>query len=110
MAAEPQETARGARESADRPQCEPPARPRRIMTMPPRTDRLQRFAFTLANLGKGTIEEVFRLGVLRDGIQLTFTDIRFPILCQAVPRIEVELSRPGFLKNVTVRVNQYSPL
>jgi hypothetical protein len=79
------------------------------MTMPPRTDRLQRYAFTLVNLGKVRIEEVFRLGVLRDGIQLTTTDIRFPILGQVIPRIEIEISGPGFLKKVTVRVNQHSP-
>lgn len=77
--------------------------------MPTKTDRLERFAFTLSNLGKVRLEETFRLGVLRDGIQLTTTDIRFPILGQVIPRIEIEIAGPDFLEKVTVRINQYSP-
>ncbi len=77
--------------------------------MPPRSDRAARFNLSLAGLDKVRIEEVFRLGVLRDGVQLTTTDIRFPILGQVVPRIEIEISGPEFLKKATVRVNQESP-
>jgi hypothetical protein len=56
-----------------------------------------------------SIEEVFRLGVLRDGIQLTTTSIRFPVLGQVIPRIEIEISGCQYLKKVTVRINQRSP-
>ncbi|BFV57945.1 hypothetical protein KCMC57_up30490 [Kitasatospora sp. CMC57] len=77
--------------------------------MSSRTDRAARFNLNLTGLDKVRIEEVFRLGVLRDGIQLTTTDIRFPILGQVVPRIEIQISGPDFLKKVTVRANQESP-
>lgn len=66
------------------------------------------FNMQLANTDKVRLEEVFRLGVLRDGIQLTTTDIRFPIFGQVIPRIEIVVSGPDFLKKVTVRVNQES--
>lgn len=55
------------------------------------------------------IEEVFRLGALRDGVQLLTTEIRLPILGQVIPRIEIDLTGPGFHKKVTVRINQLSP-
>ena len=74
-----------------------------------RTDRLSRTALELRNADRVRLEEVFRLGVLRDGIQMTTLDVRFPILGQVVPRIELEISGPEFLKKVTVRVNQRSP-
>jgi hypothetical protein len=66
------------------------------------------FNMQLANIDKVRIEEVFRLGVLRDGIQLTTTDIRFPIYGQVIPRIEIVITGPDFLKKVTVRINQSS--
>ena len=74
-----------------------------------KTDRNSRFEIELRNLDKVRIEEVFRLGALRDGIQLLTPQVRFPILGQVVPRIEIVLSGPGFLKKVTVRINQRSP-
>ncbi len=78
--------------------------------MPSRTDRASRFPLTLAGLDKVRIEEVFRLGVLRDGVQLTTTDIRFPVYGQVIPRIEIQISGPDdFAKKVTVRANQSSP-
>jgi hypothetical protein len=66
------------------------------------------FNMQLANFDKVRIEEVFRLGVLRDGIQLTTTDLRFPIYGQVIPRIEIVITGPDFLKKVTVRINQSS--
>ncbi|MEZ0064978.1 hypothetical protein ABIA32_000966 [Streptacidiphilus sp. MAP12-20] len=77
--------------------------------MPSRTDRAARFPLTLTGMDKVRIEEVFRLGALRDGVQLTTTDIRFPVYGQVVPRIELQLTGPGFAKKITVRVNQDSP-
>jgi hypothetical protein len=77
--------------------------------MTTRTDHLSRNPLTLSNADRVRLEEVFRLGVLRDGIQMTTLDVRFPILGQVVPRVELEISGPGFLKKVTVRVNQRSP-
>jgi hypothetical protein len=71
-------------------------------------NRGMRFNMQLANVDKVRLEEVFRLGVLRDGVQLTTTDIQFPILGQVIPRIEIEISGPDFLKKVTVRINQES--
>src|SRR6185437_3011653 len=70
---------------------------------------MSRFEQKLTNLEKVRIEEVFRLGSLRDGIQLATTGIRFPILGQVVPRIEIVISGPDFLKKITVRINQSSP-
>ncbi|HEX8247406.1 MAG TPA: radical SAM protein [Pyrinomonadaceae bacterium] len=66
------------------------------------------FNMQLANTDKVRLEEVFRLGVLRDGIQLTVTDIKFPIFGQVIPRIEIVITGPDFLKKVTVRINQES--
>lgn len=77
--------------------------------MTARTDRLSGLELTVHNMDKVRREEVFRLGVLRDGVQLATTAIRFPILGQVVPRIEIEISGAGFRKKVTVRVNQRSP-
>ncbi len=74
-----------------------------------KTDRFERFALDLKNVDLVRLEEAFRLGVLRDGVQLLITDIRFPILGQVVPRIEIVISGPDFEKKVTVRVNQRSP-
>lgn len=74
-----------------------------------KADRSSRFALDLKNVDLVRREEVFRLGVLRDGVQLLSADIRFPILGQVVPRIEIVISGPGFEKKVTVRVNQRSP-
>jgi hypothetical protein len=71
--------------------------------------RLRTYGFSLKNADKVRLEEVFRLGVLRDGIQLTTTEIQFPILGQVVPRIEIEITGPEFHKKVTVRINQESP-
>jgi len=77
--------------------------------MPSRTDRLARSDIKLASLATVRIEEAFRLGVLRDGIQLTTASIRLPLLGQVIPRIEIEISGPQYLKKVTVRVSQRSP-
>lgn len=76
--------------------------------MPSRTERAARFDIAVRGVEKLRIEEVFRLGALRDGIQLTTTDVRFPVLGQVIPRIEIELSGHGWRKKVTVRVNQSS--
>ncbi|MFJ3673613.1 hypothetical protein ACIPSE_44950 [Streptomyces sp. NPDC090106] len=73
------------------------------------TSQVERSPLELANASKVRLEEVFRLGALRDGVQLSTTDIRLPILGQVVPRIEIVVSGPDFLKKVTVRVNQESP-
>ena len=67
------------------------------------------FNIKLKNIDKVRLEEIFRLGVLRDGIQLTTTDIHLPIFGQVIPRIEIEISGTDFLKKVTVRINQESP-
>ena len=77
--------------------------------MKSRDARAEALALSLRGVDKLRIEEIFRLGVLRDGVHLLTTDIRLPILGQVIPRIELELSGPGFLKKVTVRVNQRSP-
>lgn len=77
--------------------------------MPVKADRMKRFAVELANFDKVRLEEVFRLGVLRDGVQLATTAISFPILGQVIPRIEIVVSGDNFVKKVTVRVNQHSP-
>lgn len=74
-----------------------------------RTSQLERSKVELANTDRVKIEEVFRLGALRDGVQLSTTDLRLPILGQVVPRIEIVISGPEFLKKITVRVNQESP-
>lgn len=66
------------------------------------------FNMRIVNAEKARLEEVFRLGVLRDGVQLTTTDMKFPIFGQVIPRIEIEISGPDFLKKVTVRINQES--
>jgi hypothetical protein len=71
--------------------------------------QLDRSPLELRNAGKVRIEEVFRLGALRDGIQLATTGIRLPLLGQVIPRIEIIISGPGFLKKITVRINQLSP-
>lgn len=77
--------------------------------MPSRVERAAHFNIDLRGVEKVRIEEVFRLGALRDGIQLTTVDVRFPVLGQVIPRIEIELSGPDWRKKVTVRVNQSSP-
>jgi hypothetical protein len=71
--------------------------------------RAAKFNFALENRHGVRIEEVFRLGALRDGIQLLTADLRFPILGQVIPRIEIEILGSGFLKKSTVRVNPRSP-
>ncbi|WP_371500406.1 radical SAM protein [Kitasatospora sp. NBC_00374] len=77
--------------------------------MTARTDRDSRFALRLKSLDKVPLEEAFRLGALRDGVQLTTTALRLPVLGQVIPRIEIEISGPDYRKKVTVRVNQSSP-
>ncbi len=77
--------------------------------MPSRTERATSFGVDLRDPERIMIEEAFRLGALRDGVQLTTTDIRMPVLGQVIPRLEVELSSPRFRKKITVRVNQSSP-
>lgn len=72
--------------------------------------RISGFDIQVENPRGARLEEVFRLCALRDGIQLTTREIRFPILGQVVPRIEIELMGMSFLKKVTVRINQNSPL
>ena len=67
-----------------------------------------RYQMTLRNSEKVRMEEVFRLGALRDGIQLTTTDLKFPVFGQVIPRIELDLFGPGFHKKITVRINQES--
>ncbi|UVK35884.1 hypothetical protein LHFGNBLO_006123 (plasmid) [Mesorhizobium sp. AR10] len=71
--------------------------------------RLTRFGIALENRHNLRIEEVMRLGVLRDGVQLLTTEIRLPILGQVIPRIEIELSNGVFRKKITARVNSDSP-
>lgn len=71
--------------------------------------RYEAFPVALANLDLVRMEEVFRLGALRDGIQLVTTDIRFPIFGQVIPRIEIVLHGDAFAKKITVRINQESP-
>jgi hypothetical protein len=71
--------------------------------------RIASFDIQVSNSRGARLEEVFRLGVLRDGIQLMSREIRFPILGQVIPRIELEISGQYSLKKVTVRVNQDSP-
>ncbi|WP_182877985.1 hypothetical protein [Microbispora sp. H10670] len=71
--------------------------------------RDSRIPLTLKNLDLVRIEEVFRLGALRDGVRFATTDIRLPILGQVLPRIEIVISGPDFRKKITVRVNQASP-
>ncbi|WP_106399962.1 radical SAM protein [Actinocorallia populi] len=72
------------------------------------TSRTSRFNLAITGAGKVSKLELFRLGVLRDGVQLTTADIRFPVLGQVVPRIEIEVSDGDTRKKVTVRVNQLS--
>jgi hypothetical protein len=74
-----------------------------------RTERAAHFDLTITGLDKVSLPELFRLGALRDGVQLTTTDIRFPLLGQVIPRIEIEISGPDYRKKITVRVNQSSP-
>ncbi|GLS30855.1 hypothetical protein SAMN04488498_1426 [Mesorhizobium albiziae] len=71
--------------------------------------RLTRFGIALENRHNLRIEEVFRLGALRDGVQLLTTEIRFPILGQVIPRIEIELFGEVFRKKITARMNSESP-
>ncbi|WP_166298070.1 hypothetical protein [Bradyrhizobium sp. 2S1] len=71
--------------------------------------RAAKFDLALENQHGVRIEEVFRLGALRDGIQLLTANIRFPILGQVIPRIEIEIFGPEFFKKSTVRVNSRSP-
>ncbi|MFI9081957.1 radical SAM protein [Streptomyces sioyaensis] len=66
-------------------------------------------SIALRNIGRVCIEEVFRLGVLRDGVRLTTSDIRLPILGQVIPRIELIITAPESSKKITVRINQESP-
>lgn len=63
----------------------------------------------LENLHRVRIEEVFRLGALRDGVRFATTDIRLPLLGQVLPRIELVISGPDFQKKITVRISQSSP-
>lgn len=72
------------------------------------SDRMSRFELKLSNMNKVPLEEVFRLGALRDGIQLATTSLRLPLLGQVIPRIEIEVRGPEFLKKITVRINQSS--
>lgn len=74
-----------------------------------RTRRAEMFDLAVAGMHKVSMHEIFRLGALRDGVQLTTTDIRFPVLGQVIPRIELEITGPGYQKKITVRVNQESP-
>ncbi|OSJ36603.1 hypothetical protein BSZ19_03440 [Bradyrhizobium japonicum] len=71
--------------------------------------RIAKFDLVLKNRHGVRIEEVFRLGALRDGIQLLTTDISFPILGQIIPRLEIEIFGPQFVKKITVRINSNSP-
>ncbi|MFC4587292.1 radical SAM protein [Sphaerisporangium corydalis] len=73
------------------------------------TVRDSRTPVELKNLHRVRIEEVFRLGALRDGVRFATTEIRLPILGQVLPRIEIVISGPGFQKKITVRVSQSSP-
>jgi hypothetical protein len=77
--------------------------------MPSRAERAAAFDVVLSDPERVAIEEIFRLGALRDGVQLTTTAIRLPVLGQVIPRLEIELSGPRFRKKITVRVNQSSP-
>ncbi|RAZ92358.1 hypothetical protein DPM33_00020 [Mesorhizobium hawassense] len=71
--------------------------------------RAAKVDFALENRHEVRIEEVLRLGALRDGIQLLTTGVRFPILGQVIPRLEIEILGPEFVKKITVRINQNSP-
>ncbi|MDA9497672.1 radical SAM protein [Bradyrhizobium sp. CCBAU 11357] len=74
-----------------------------------REKRAAKFDFALENRHEVRIEEVFRLGALRDGIQLLTTGVRLPIFGQVIPRLEIEILGPEFVKRITVRINQNSP-
>ncbi|ROO82935.1 hypothetical protein EDD29_0422 [Actinocorallia herbida] len=77
--------------------------------MPSSTAPSKLIDLTVPSADLVSVPELLRLGVLRDGVQLTTTDIRLPMLGQVIPRIEIEISAPGFCKKVTVRVDQRSP-
>ncbi|GII77828.1 hypothetical protein Sru01_28100 [Sphaerisporangium rufum] len=77
--------------------------------MPRGTPRDSLTPLTLANLDRVRVEEVFRLGALRDGVRFATTAIRLPLLGQVLPRVELVISGPDFQKKITVRVNQSSP-
>ncbi|MYD46845.1 MAG: hypothetical protein F4W92_10875 [Gammaproteobacteria bacterium] len=70
--------------------------------------RIEKFDMRIGQVNTVRIEELIRLGTLKDGIQLTTLDIHLPIYGQVIPRIEVEILGNGFRKKVTVRVNQHS--
>jgi hypothetical protein len=71
--------------------------------------RAAKFNFELENRHGVRPEELFRLGALRDGVQLLTLDVRFPILGQVIPRIEIEICGSQFVKKITVRINPRSP-
>ncbi|WP_027556303.1 hypothetical protein [Bradyrhizobium sp. Cp5.3] len=71
--------------------------------------RAAKFDFALKNGYGVRIEEIFRLGALRDGIQLLTTDVRFPMLGQVIPRVEIEIHGRDYFKTITVRINPRSP-
>ena len=70
--------------------------------------RLKRFNVTLESFCGLAVAEVCRLGILREGVQLTTTEIRLPIYGQVIPRIELEIRDGSYEKKVTVRINQDS--
>ena len=70
--------------------------------------KIQKYNITTKYLDKIKIEEIIRLGILKDGIQLITNKIQLPIYGEVIPRIEIELYGENFLKRVTVRINQKS--
>ncbi|MDX6741749.1 hypothetical protein [Actinocorallia sp. A-T 12471] len=73
------------------------------------TPRPRAVDLPVPSAAKLTVPELLRLGVLRDGVQLTTTGIRLPLLGQVVPRVEIEISDGDYVRKVTVRVDQRSP-
>lgn len=71
-------------------------------------EKIKRFAIESKYFDTIRIEEIIRLAVLREGIQLITNEIRLPIYGQVIPRIEIDLIGANFNKRVTVRVNQES--
>ncbi|MCD0447864.1 hypothetical protein LO762_01440 [Actinocorallia sp. API 0066] len=76
---------------------------------PAPTKRAKPADLTVPGADRVSLPELLRLGVLRDGVQLATTGIRLPLLGQVIPRIEIEITAPGYRRKVTVRVDQRSP-
>lgn len=71
-------------------------------------NKIKKYNINTNYLEKLRVEEIIRLGILKDGVQLITNEIRLPILGEVIPRIEIELFGENFNKKVTVRINQTS--